>query len=70
MAEQKCPKCNARHGFEIVPLIGCEGLEAVQCKSCGAPLTILNSQLLRTLEVLVQRVDSMSEKLEKYEIQR
>ncbi|AHF08387.1 hypothetical protein [Desulfitobacterium metallireducens] len=59
MAEQKCPKCNSRHGFEIVPLLGCEELEAVQCKTCGAPITILNPQIIRSMDALLQRLDSI-----------
>lgn len=59
MAEQKCPNCNARHGFEVVPLLGCEGLQAVQCKSCGTPLTILDTQMLRSMDALLQRIDSI-----------
>ncbi|HVJ47506.1 hypothetical protein [Desulfitobacterium sp.] len=53
MAEQKCPKCNSKNGFEIVPLLGCEGIEAVQCKSCGTPLTLLNTQILRAIDALL-----------------
>lgn len=66
MADQKCPKCSSRHGFEIVPLLGCEGLEAVQCKSCGAPLTVLDTPRPSTFETLIQRIDSLCEKLENH----
>lgn len=61
MAEQKCPKCNSRYGFEIVPLLGCEELEAVQCKSCGTPLTVLNTSILQTMDLLLQRINKIGE---------
>lgn len=57
MADQKCPNCNSKYGFEKVPLLGCEDLEAVQCKSCGAPLTVLNTSLLHSIETLLKRLD-------------
>jgi transcription elongation factor Elf1 len=59
MADQKCPKCNSRNGFEKVSLSGCEDLEAVQCKSCGAPLTILNTPLLHSIENLLMQLDQI-----------
>lgn len=61
MAEQKCPKCNSRYGFEIVPLLGCEEFEVIQCKSCGAPLTVLNTPMFRTMDLLLHRINEIGE---------